>query len=241
MTPQNLQTPQPPHGSPASDSKGGTPGWLILVGLVVVVALVGGGYFAYDRIAGGTGSPDQIAAGDCITEEESSSSARRGRGGGGSTEPVKVDCSSPEAQFAVFGIRPASNGVRVADRPVICTDFDGATTEMSTDGIDDPYLCLGPVGADTSISVNTIAEGECMAVEGEDARRIDCTEPEAMEVRVLLRGDFDFTVEQLPGEYRECVDAGAYSATDVYSWGLDEQEYFDHEKGVCLAPAGGSA
>lgn len=240
MTPQNPQTP--PRGSTAADSEGGTPGWLILVGLVMVVALAVGGYLAYDRITGGAGpSPEEFTAGDCIKEEESSSFARRGRGGGGSTAPVKVDCSSPEAQFAVYGIRPASNGVGGADRPVVCTDFDGATTEMATDGIENPYLCLGPVGADTSTSVNTITEGECMVVEGADARRADCSEPDAMEVLVLFRGDFDFTDEQLPGEYRECVDAGAYAATDVYSWGLDEQEYFDHEKGVCLAPAGDSA
>lgn len=226
-------------GSPWSSRRA----WVVPAVLVVVlVLLVGGGFYAWDRVAGGGSDPAEIVAGDCISEEETSSFARRGRGGGGgSTVPVKVDCSAPEAQYAVLGARPASTGVRVSERPVVCTDFDGATSEMPTDGIDDPYLCLGPVDVDPSTSVNSIDEGGCMVVEGEDARPVDCADAGAMKVLALFRGDFDFTDEQLPGEYRECVDAGAYAATEVYSWGLDGQESFDHEKGVCLAPAEGPA
>lgn len=243
MTQQNPQNPQPVRDPDSGDSAStdagrGISGWIILA---LIVVLVVGGYFAYDRFFGGSGtSPDQIAAGDCITKEESTSFSRRGRGGGSSMETVKVDCSAPEAQYAVFGQRPASMGVRIADRPVLCTDFDGATTETATGGIEDPILCLGPVDADPSTSVNTITEGECMVVEGPDARRVDCADPAAMKVLALFRGDFDFSSEGLPGEYLECNDAGAYKATQVYSWGLEEQESFDHEKGVCLAPAGAS-
>lgn len=241
-------TDQQPSRSPADMQQSGAgsgdrPGWVVPAALVAVaIMFVLGGYYAWDRVSGGGSDPTEIVAGDCITEEETSSFARRGRGGGGgSTVPVKVDCSAPEARFTVLGTRPASTGVRVSERRVVCTDFDGATSEMPTDGIDDPYLCLGPVGVDPSTSVNSIDEGGCMVVEGEDARPVNCADAGAMEVLALFRGDFDFTDEQLPGEYRECVDAGAHAATEVYSWGLDGQEPFDHEKGVCLAPAGGPA
>lgn len=208
---------------------------VLAVLLGILILSVGGGYYAYDRFVEGGTDVAELRPGDCIKEEKSSSFSPRGRGGGGSSEPVKVDCSAHEAEFAIMGQRPAYDNVWVSERPVVCTDFDGAETEMQTDGIEGPVLCLGPVGDDPSMSINSITEGECVVVGTGDVHRSDCTAPGSMLVRAVLRGDFDLTYE-FRGQIADCADAGAGDSTDAYSWGLTDQEEFDHEKAVCLVP-----
>lgn len=243
-----MNAPTPDPGST------GRPAWVVPAALVAVVILVAGGvYFTWDRVAGDDAA-DSVAGGgadaaaECITIEESSSFSRRGRGGGGgSPEAVPVDCSAPEAQFAVLGERPAQAGIRYSEREVLCTDFPGVTTEMQADGVDGPVLCLGPVGVDTASSINTIAPGECLVRDGDDPedvdgsddnpRRADCAEPGAMRVLAVLRGGGDDLENRSIGQIRDCEDADAPEATEAFSWGLDEQESFDHEKAVCLEPA----
>lgn len=227
----------------------GRPAWIVPAVLVAVLTLlVGGGYYLWDRVAQEETAGAGINPTDCITIEESSSFSRRGRsGGGGSPEPVPVDCSSPEARYTVLGERPQQGGIPYSEREVLCTDFAGATTELPTDGLEGPVLCLGPVGVDTSASINDITPDECLVRDGDgeddvdgsddDPRRADCTEPGAMRVVAVLRGatELDYRVRD---QIADCADAGAGEATEAFSWGLEEQELMDHEKAVCLVPAG---
>ncbi|MCT1515374.1 LppU/SCO3897 family protein [Dietzia cercidiphylli] len=245
--------PSAPGGSDGSGS--GRPAWLVPAALVVVLILVIGGYYLLSRdssdssdTAAAGGDPGGSATTECITIEESSSFSRRGRGGGGGApEAVTVDCSSPEAQFAVLGERPAQSGIPYAEREVLCTDFPGATAEFQADGVDGPVMCLGPVGVDTASSINTIAPGECLVRDGDDPedvdgsddnpRRADCAEPGAMRVLAVLRGGARDLTNRFIDKIEDCEDAGVPQATEAFSWGLDEQEDFDHEKAVCLEPA----
>lgn len=225
----------------------GRPSWVVPAVLVAVLILLVGGYYLWDRFAQDETAAAGIAPADCITVEESSSHSRRGRGGGGgSPEPVPVDCSSPEARYTVLGERPQQAGVPYSEREVLCTDFAGATTELPTDGLEGPVLCLGPVGVDTSASINDIAPDECLVRDGDgeddvdgsdDApQRADCAEPGAMRVLAVLRGatELDYRVRD---QIADCADAGAGEATEAFSWGLEEQELMDHEKAVCLVPS----
>lgn len=255
MRPVNAPGPDSPSGPDDTGSGSGRPAWLVPAALVVVLILVVGGYYLLSRdssdssdTAADGGDPGGSATTECITIEESSSFSRRGRGGGGgSPEPVEVDCSSPEAQFTVLGERPDQSGTPDDEREVLCTDFPGATSELQAEGVDGPVMCLGPVGVDTASSINTIAPGECLVRDGDDPedvdgsddnpRRAHCAEPGAMRVLAVLRGGARDLTNRFIDKIEDCEDAGVPQATEAFSWGLDEQEDFDHEKAVCLEPA----
>lgn len=105
------------------------------------------------------------------------------------------NCSSPEARYTVLGERPH--------------------------GLQGPVLCLGPVGVDTSASINDITPDECLVRDSDGEDDVDGS------------GD-DYRVRD---QIADCADAGAGAATEAFSWGLEHQELVDHEKAVCLVPA----
>lgn len=117
---------------------------LVVGALVVVGGYVGLSTFQNSRI---------VAVGDCIEEFDRSdarpSAGRRGRGGG-SAGPKKVNCGDPDAHKVVLGERPSD------DTDGSCIDIDGVDSELTTTVPELRRLCVGPVGVDSSLSVNTI-------------------------------------------------------------------------------------
>lgn len=205
----------------------------VILGLTVLAVLVAaGGIYAYSAYQ----ESRTIAVGDCIEEftatEAPGYSGRRNRAAAEPAEPQKVDCSDPSAVQVVLGIRPADDHSRS------CLDVDGVDAEALVIEPELRILCLGPVGVDPSLSVNTISEGECVAVEGEDARRAGCAEPDAMRVLTVLEG-----VSTVPnifdGEMAPCVEAGFDNAEILYTWGLrgEASSRLRFDRGICLEPA----
>lgn len=207
---------------------------VVILGLAVLAVLVvAGGVYAYTAYQ----ESRTIAVGDCIEEFDASEatgySGRRGRAAAGPAEPQKVDCGDPSAVQVVLGSRPAG------DHSESCLDVDGVDAEAPVAEPGLRILCLGPVGVDPSLSVNTISEGECVAVEGEDASRTDCTEPDAMRVLTVLE-DVSTVPSAFDGEMAPCVDAGFDNAEILYTWGLkgEASSRLQFDRGLCLETAG---
>lgn len=233
MTAPATGQPTPTDSTDEDDSFSWT---RLVVSLVVIALVLGGVYYAY------TAYQDSKTAyvGDCVTDadsfaDSSSNVGRRGRGFGGSFGPETVDCSDPSARYVVLADHPSYTGPP-PEGALECIDHDGAVAEALTDRPDHRTLCLGEVGADTSLSANTISEGECMIPAGEVPRRADCSAPGAMRVLAVLDVSTSFS-RAGAGRVRECEEAGVPDADDGYSWGLAGR---DHQRAVCLAAVGPS-
>lgn len=242
-----MTNPQKPHDTRdragAADGEGGgrgsrdgktSGGQKSAVAILIVCAVVVvGGYVAYSAYK----DSQVVSVGDCIEEpDESDPSVDVGRpgrqSGGGADEPTKVDCGDPDAHKVVLGER----AMGITDES--CLDIDGADAEVSTMEPELRMLCLGPVGVDPALSVNTVTDGECVVVEGEDARRSDCAAPEAMRVLAVLDGVSDVP-DPLAGPMAPCEEVGIENAQMLYSWGLvgEYSSRLSHDRGLCLTPA----
>lgn len=200
--------------------------------IVIGTLMVAGGFVAYSMYEGSR----PLAVGDCIAEADNTdgtgSAGRRGRIVDGPNEPRSVDCDDSDA-VQVLGERPAE------DDGQSCLDVDGVEAEMSTTRPETRILCLGPVGVDPSTSVNTVGEGECVVIEGEEARRADCGAQDAMRVLSVIE-DVSTVPSIFDGAMAPCVRAGIDDAEMLYTWGL-KGEYasqLSFDRGICLGEPG---
>lgn len=223
--------------SPESARRAGRGARIAVLGVIAVVvlgALVVGGRTALDVWRGA--QPAEV--GDCLEAADDpggtgDTGRRARRAHDGPPEPRVVDCGDADAVHAVLGEIPAD-----AD-PTACLDVAGAAVAVESGEPAPRILCAGPVGADPALSVNTVGPGDCIVVDGEDARRADCADPGAARVLGVLEGG-SAVPTIFDGRTAPCVDAGFDGAEAVFTWNLDTHHAsrVSFDRGLCLAGEG---
>lgn len=209
-----------------------------LAGVVVLGGLVVGGVAAVNAFRG-SGAPE---IGDCLEAAEesdgnASTSRRARRVVDGPREPRVVGCDDDAAVHVVLGERPAD-----AD-PTTCLGVDGATATVASTEPHPRTLCVGPVGADPALSVNTVVPGDCVLVDGDKARRAECGTAGAARVVGVVE-DGTAVPDVISGVLAACVDAGYDDAESLYTWSIDRDlpvSRLSWDRGLCLAPEGATS
>lgn len=238
-----MTTPPPlpgDAGGPDGQARPGRPGGsrIAALGVAAVVVLGGivvGGVAAVNAVRG-SGAPE---VGDCLEAAEESDGAvstgrRARRVADGPGEPRVVGCDDDAAVHVVLGERPAD-----AD-PTACLGVDGATATVASTEPHVRTLCVGPVGVDSALSVNTVVPGDCVVVDGDSARRAECTDPGAARVVGVVE-DGSAVPDVFSGALAACVDAGYDDAESLYTWSIDRDipvSRLSWDRGLCLAGTG---
>lgn len=209
--------------------------WLLIGGLVSVVVLAAlVAFVLYTRYQ----NSKIIETGDCVTgdETELTDFSAELRSNDPYWGPEKIDCSDPAATFVVHGVIPMTTLGRV-DNTEECIDLAGVTLETTTNRPEIRALCVGPVGTDPATSINTVGVDDCIVVEREDARRAECTDPEARRVLTVM-DDVSTFPDVAHGDMAPCARSGAEDAEMLYTWGLAGKRAVSnfYDKGVCLGP-----
>lgn len=238
-----MTTPPPlpgDAGDPDGQARPGRPGGLRIAALgvaavVVLGGIVVGGVAAVNAVRGSR-APE---VGNCLeAAKESDGTASTGRRArrvaDGPAEPRVVGCDDDAAMHVVLGERPAD-----AD-PTVCLGVDGATATVDSTEPHDRTLCVGPVGVDPALSVNTVVAGDCVVVDGDSARRAACTDPGAARVVGVVE-DGSAVPDVFSGALAACVDAGYDNAESLYTWSIDRDipvSRLSWDRGLCLAGTG---
>lgn len=210
-------------GAPAKKKTG------LLVGLavIVVLAVAAIGVVAATVLLSGAGK-EELKAGDCIADQ-----GPEGRSGAGQERtPEPVGCAEPEAAYEVLSIRMADSDPR-------CVEVAGATNALSYLGSEIKSICLMEKGADASKNINTIAVGECMTFDGDEAARAECSTPEAFRV-LALESDPAPAPPVVMGAIPACEALGVPEATTYYQWGVRDSFFSgagNYQRGACLIEA----
>lgn len=197
-----------------------------MAAVVVLGGIVVGGVAAVNAVRG-SGPPE---VGDCLeAAKESDGTASTGR-----RARRVVGCDDDAAVHVVLGERPAD-----AD-PTACLGVDGATATVASTEPHDRTLCVGPAGVDPALSVNTVVPGDCVVVDGDSARRAECTDPGAARVVGVVE-DGSAVPDVFSGAPAGCVDAGYDDAESLYTWSIDRDtpvSRLSWDRGLCLAGTG---
>ncbi|MGH2628340.1 MAG: LppU/SCO3897 family protein, partial [Anaerolineales bacterium] len=172
----------PPQQGEGKKKKGGFGGLIVLV--LVAGAIFGGSWFLNrDNI-------DKAAVGDCVAVDESDTE-----------DPFSIaDCADAASSLKVLKLISGSSEK--------CKDVPGASQSTTGDGVE---VCMGDKDVDPATAVNAAKEGDCLAISGNDAKKVDCASPEA-ENKVLKRltDVSDFEVKNACSDVKD--------ATASYSW-----------------------
>jgi len=157
--------------------------------LVIVLAVAGGAAFLFNR-----DSIDSAKVGDCASYDSAKSD-----------NPFKkVDCNDAAAQYTVLQIVSGSQE---------CKTVAGAERSITSKGNE---ICMGKKGVDPNTAVNVAKAGDCLAITGDDAVRVDCGSPKAThKVLKRLTNVLDATVSSACDDVPDSV--GAYT----WSWQTD--------------------
>jgi len=166
---------------------------------VIVCAI---GYFV---VTGLTSSEDRFKAGECLH-----------RDGG---EYKSSDCDDDKATSKVYALKKDADD---------CIEVPGTSStyyEPTAKGGYKTY-CVGDKDVDLSKTINTLAVGGCVVVEGtESAEKSSCKARRTRPVLKILK-DVDKSEVQARGfgfGDGACVEAGARKTKVAYGWGLENQ------------------
>lgn len=197
---------------------------------VVVGGLVVGGGAALDAFGGSR----TAEIGDCLESAEQTDGTghtgrRARRVADRPHEPRVVGCDDDGAVHVVLGERPADAA------PTSCLAVAGATAAVTSTKPRPRTLCVGPVGADPALSVNTVVPGDCVVVNGDAARRATCGEPGAARVLGVLE-DGSAVPDVFSGAVAACVDAGHEDTEILYTISIDREisSRLSFDRGLCL-------
>ena len=239
-----------PGGQPPKKSNALTIG-LIVAGVVVLALFVGIGMIAKnigsdgsttaagsssstsaaessagtDSSGSGSGDPSDYAVGDCLDQSLD--------GGAVAVVPEVVDCDSPEAGAEVLSIRHSESDTK-------CIDVEGAQGAFNMRGDEYMSMCIGDPSIPKEESINLISEGECLVAEGTEAKRVDCSTPEAWKVVAVIQNPPEPPAEGYVNSIPECEEAGHPEAEMVYSWAVPSDDTalsgpaLAPDRGVCL-------
>ena len=183
--------PGPP---PELKKKGGGRGW---VSIVVIVLLLGGVYGV--RWYLNRDSIDNAKAGNCVAFDESDK-----------TDPFTIaDCGNADAKYVVLKVIGSSEH---------CKTVAGAERSQNIDG--GKQVCLGIKGADPEAAVNVAKVGDCLAVTGDDAVRVPCSNPKATHKVLKLLTDVS-RGSRLPNVKGPCDDVPGVVAEYSWDWQTD--------------------
>lgn len=111
---------------------------------------------------------------------------------------------------------------------VSCVDVAGVTNEQYDSGRG-TTLCLGPLDVNPDTAINVAAEGDCVVPEGDDAKRLPCTDPAAkFQVVKRLTDAIDMGCNEVQG------------TTQTYGWSLKSSSVpnVGNDVLLCMAPVG---
>lgn len=207
---------------------------MVVLGVAAAV-VVGGLVVAGGAVLDAFGDSRTAEIGDCLeAAEETDGTGHTGRrarrAADGPREPHVVGCDDDAAVHVILDERPAD-----AD-PSSCLEVAGATAAVTSTEPRPRTLCVGPVGADPALSVNTVVPGDCVVVEGDSARRAACGAPGASRVLGVLE-DGSAVPDVFSGVVAACVDAGYDDAESLYIWSIDDEasSRLSFDRGLCLA------
>jgi hypothetical protein len=157
-----------------------------VVGLVVLVGVVFGGIklvgYAQEQAATHV---DSAEVGDCVRDTPDDTSSR-----------VRITpCEETRATHKVLGLQ-ATGGSED------CVDVAGAVRQVSND---DGRVCLGEKDVDPTRAANAAKVGDCLAVSGDDAETVPCSDAEAThtvlsrEKTSSIMGSNPFQCRDVPG------------------------------------------
>jgi hypothetical protein len=157
-----------------------------LVVLLVVGAVVAGlaWYNTRDQV-------ENAKVGDCVKVDSTDDKSPY----------TTVDCTDPEAKLKVLSLIDENSARK-------CQDVAGASQSSTRDGKE---VCMGDKDVDPTTAINVAKEGDCLAVKGDDARKLDCAAAEA-EYKVLKRLEKVSTI----GTEHACDKVDGAEA--YYSW-----------------------
>lgn len=178
-----------------------------------------------DSSGAAASDPADYAVGDCLDESL--------YGGAVAVAPAVVDCDSPEAKTEVLSVRHSESDTK-------CIDVEGAQGAFNMRGEDYLSMCIGDPKIPKEESINLISEGECMVAESTEAKRVDCSAPDAMKVVAVIQNPPEPPAEGYVNSIPECEAAGHPEAEMVYSWAVPSDDTalsgpnLAPDRGTCL-------
>lgn len=178
-----------------------------------------------DSLGTSSAGIEDFAVGDCL-EESMEDSYSVGA-------PEKVDCDSAKAGLEVLSIRDSESDT-------LCIDVEGAEGSIKMiGGSDFMAMCVGDPKNSPEDSINLIATGECMNVDGETALRVDCGAAGAWKVVAVVQNppapESEYT-SAIPA----CEEAGHPEAEMIYTWSVPSDgasaspDSLVPDRGTCL-------
>ena len=241
--------PYGPGGQPPKKKNNALTIGLIIAGVVVLALFVGIGMIAKNLGSNSSstaaGSSTSTSEGSDGTDSSSSDSAGQSDyavgdcldeslyGGAVAIAPEVVDCDSPEAKTEVLSVRHSESDTK-------CIDVEGAQGAFNMRGEDYLSMCIGDPKIPKEESINLISEGECMVAESTEAKRVDCSTPDAMKVVAVIQNPPEPPAEGYVNSIPECEEAGHPEAEMVYSWAVPTDDTalsgpnLDPDRGACL-------
>jgi hypothetical protein len=179
----------PPPGAPGALQPQKKSGLTRIIVLVVIVA-VGLGltwFLNRDKVT-------NAKVGDCISVQGAEADA----------EYKIVDCTDAGATLKVLKVSDSS------DDDAACKNEAGATASYEEGS---KAVCMGDKNANPAEAVNVAKDGDCLAVEGQDAKRVACDSPGA-NTKVLKRLENVSTIN----EDKACDAVEGYTAIYTWTW-----------------------
>jgi hypothetical protein len=213
--------PVPPGAGPGpSGGSGPLAKGCLVMGLVFAVVVVAAVVVGGVRLAGYISEQaatdiDNAAVGDCVRETPDDS-----------TSPMRIiPCDQAGASHRVLGEQAYGSDED-------CIDVAGATRQVSSDK---GRLCLGDKDLDPARSANAAKVGDCLAVRGDDAETLPCSDPRARH-RVLSREKKTSLLKSGPSE---CRNIPGSETSYTISWEGDALTRIAADSVTyCLGPKG---
>jgi len=170
--------------------------------LVILVIVCGIGYFV---ITGLTSSEDRFKAGDCLRLDDG--------------KYKSADCDDDEATSKVYALKASDDE---------CVEVPGTSSSYYEPTAKGGYktYCVGDKDVDLSKTINTIAVGDCVVVEGvESAEKSSCKASHTRPVLKILKDVSKSDVEPKGYGFGDgaCQEAGAKKTKLAFGWGLEGQ------------------